>query len=261
MRTPTYGNLQLDEPYFSAEDHAVFGQEKTWSSDFDGERQGIRDKFLALHDVLYPEVKRHGWDLHPHWHPPNIVSTWFIGRIQDIGFMKLRYLRSKDQVRQVEQMMGIPKPLDRSETQYTKHPMIDVRIDRRYLAVELLLTEQAWWDAQNFRRKLLQHAGERVRFVDLLQGLGNDFIFGGWPDSREPELITTAGDLAQEDSLVAWVASFEPGYDWLRLGIWYGNQGDFRLTTKRIADEVMGRFAQLYPVYEFLLWTPDNDFR
>lgn len=64
MRTPRYGDLQAGDPFFSAGDHAVFELEKASSSLYDGERQSIRDKFLALHDVLYPEIRRRGWDLH-----------------------------------------------------------------------------------------------------------------------------------------------------------------------------------------------------
>jgi hypothetical protein len=261
MRTPVYGDLQLDDPFFSPEDHAVFEPEKASSPVYDGARQGVRDKFLALHDVLYPEIRRRRWDLHPHWHPPNIVSTWYIGRIQTIGFMKLRYLRSEDEVRGVEQMMGLPRPLDRAETQYTKHPMVDVRIDSRYLAVELLLTDQAWWDAQNFKRQVEQHGSERRVLIELLHGLGVRYVFGGWPDSREPDLVTRASDLADEERLLDWLSRFEPGHDWLRLGIWYADCDDPRLTTGRIAGEIITRFEQLYPVYDFLLWRPNNDFR
>ncbi|MFW6116745.1 MAG: hypothetical protein ACOC6F_03365 [bacterium] len=261
MRTPRYGDLQAGDPFFSPEDYAVFELEKSASSVYDGQRQRVRDKLLVLHDVLYPEIKRRGWDLHPHWHPPNIVSTWFIGRIQTIQFMKLRYLRSKDEVRKVEQMMGLPRPLDRAETQYTKHPMVDVRIDNQYLAIELLLTDQAWWDAQNFKRKVEQHERERTEFISLLRTMGDDYIFGGWPDSKEPELVTKAPDLANEDKLLDWLARFRPGYNWLRLGSWYRDCNDGRLSTERIAEEIIMRFGELYPVYEFLLWRPDNDFR
>ena len=259
MRAPRHGKLQPDDPFFSREDHEVFKPEKSSSSLYDGERQRVRDKFLALHDVLYPEIKRRGWDLHPHWYAPSIVSTWYVGRIQNIRFMKLRYLRSKDEVHRVERMMGIPPDGERSETRYIKHPLMDIRIDSKYLAVELLLTDQAWWDAQNFKRKLEHHGAERRAFIDLLRGLGTEYVFGGWPDSREPELNTNAAKLTDDDELVEWLARFEPG-DWLRLGIWYNVQKS-RLPTQGIAEEIIKRFAQLYPIYEFLLWTPENDYR
>lgn len=260
MQIPNYGTLQLDDQFFSEYDHAVFRADKASSSRFDGDRQQIRDKFLALHDVLYPEIKRRGWDLHPHWHSPNIVSSWYIGRTQRIQFMKLRYLRSKDQVRKVEQMMGIPRPLDRSETQYTKHPMLDIHLSSRYLAIELLLTHQGWWDAQNFKRKVEQHEQERRTFVELMEGLGHDYILGGWPDTNEPQLIRTT-KAQTEDALLEWLSKFEPGHNWLRLGVWYDDPEDLRLTRERIADEIITRFAQLYPIYEFILWRSDNDYR
>lgn len=261
MTIPRFGGLQANDPFFTQEDHATFTENKVTSSRYDKERCKIRDKFLALHDALYPEMRRIGLALYPHWHSPNIVSTWYVGRIEQIWFMKLRYLRSRSEVQAIEEMMGVPKLLDYSETQYTKHPMIDIRIDSDYLAIELLVTDKAWLDAQNFKKKVEQHKAERQHLIHLLRNLGHDYIFGGWPDTSKPELIKTAADLANEERLLAWVSQFDPGYNWLRLGIWYTDYEDFRLTTGRIVEEVLYRFKQLYPVYQFLLWTPDNNFR
>ena len=66
----------------------------------------VRDKFLALHQAIFPEIQRRGWDLHPHWHTPNIVSTWYIGRVGRISFMNLRYLRSRQDVQRLESLMN-----------------------------------------------------------------------------------------------------------------------------------------------------------
>ncbi len=258
---PDYEHLDADAPYFGSDDYAVFTEARVGSPRFDRDRQRIRDKFLALHRVLYPEFQRRDWDLHPHWYEPNIVSTWYIGWLKQIGFMKLRYLRSGAQVQDVENRMGMPRPLDNAETQYTKHPMLDIRLDSEYLAIELLLTDQAWWDAQNFKNKIASDAEARDHFVSILRSLGHDYVFGGWPDSSRPDLITTAADLAREDALEDWFSRFEPGYDWLRLGIWYSDKTDSRLSTACIVDEILCQFEQLYPVYAFLLWTPENDYR
>jgi hypothetical protein len=254
-------DLGPQQPFFGSEDYGVFARECVSSSRYDRARKRVRDKFLALHRVLYPEIQRRRWDLHPHWHAPNTVSTWSVGQVAQIWFMKLRYLRSHQDVKRLETLMGVPAPLAHAETQYTKHPMLDLRIDGQFLAVELLVTEWAWWDAQNFKSKLEQDEAERDRFVALLRGLGHDFIFGGWPDTRQPELLTTTADLADQNRLLSWLKGFEPGADWLRLGIWYRGPDDLRLATGRIAGEVMHRFEQLYPVYEFLLWTPRNNYR
>jgi hypothetical protein len=258
---PLYNHLQPTDPFFSAGDHAVFEEPCDSDKAYDKRRQRVRDKFLALHQAIFPEMQHRGWDLHPHWHAPNIVSTWYIGRVGRISFMKLRYLRSRQDVKRLGNLMGVPAPLDHAETQYTKHPMLDVRVDGRFIAIELLVTEWAWWDAQNFKNKIEGHPAERARFISLLRDLGDDYMFGGWPDTRSPQLVTTAADLADKDKLLSWMAGFEPGVDWLRLGIWYMQDDEFRLTTGEIAAEVLLRFEQLYPVYEFLLWRPENDFR
>ena len=261
MFVPKLGSVRSEEPYFYPDDYAVFSRACAASSRYDKQRKRVRDKFVALHDVLFPEIERQGWDLHPHWHTPNIVSSWKIGRVDRIWFMKLRYLRAGEKVKDLEKLMDVPAPLDYAETLYTKHPMLDVRIDEKFFTIELLVTEWAWWDAQNFKGKLASDAAERSRFLQMLTGLGQDFIFGGWPDTQDPRLVTTAADLADDARLEIWLRGFEPGVDWLRLGIWYSNPADFRLHSVRIAEEVLYRFSQLYPVYEFLLWTPRNNYR
>ena len=106
MPLSRFGNRRSDEPFFSLNDYAVFSENKVANSRFDQERNRVRDKFLALHNDLYPEIKRREWDLHPHWHAPNIVSTWYISRVEQIWFMKLRYLRSRDEVKALEKADG-----------------------------------------------------------------------------------------------------------------------------------------------------------
>ncbi|NLE45445.1 MAG: hypothetical protein GX620_12050 [Chloroflexi bacterium] len=261
MMTHPHSNRGLNDPYFTAEDYAAFTEDKVANPRFDKDRQKIRDKFLHLHEVLYPEIRRRGWELHPHWYAPNIVSTWYIGWLKQIWFMKLRYLRSGAQVQDIESRMGMPRPLDNAETQYTKHPMLDIRLDSEYLAIELLLTDQAWWDAQNLKNKISCDPKAQGEFITILHSLGHDYVFGGWPDSSRPDLITTAVDLARGDALEDWLSRFEPGYDWLRLGIWYSDKNDYRLSKARVVQEILYRFEQLYTVYAFLLWTPQNDYR
>ncbi len=58
----------------------------------------------------------------------------------------------------------------------------------------------------------------------------------------------------------AWIAKQVDAI--LEQGAQYGNlECDKRLTPGNISDEIILRIEQLYPIYEFLSWSPKNDYR
>jgi hypothetical protein len=60
--------------------------------------------------------------------------------------------------------------------------------------------------------------------------------------------------------LSSTMAKYVPGQHDLRLGIRY-NPSDTRLRTDKIVQEILTRFAQLYPIYAFFSWSSKNDYR
>ena len=251
------------ELFFTPADYAVFQFALAGNADYDGERERVRAKFAQLHAEIYPEIRRKKWDLHPHW-----MSQWLISasRISPatsrIDFMTLRYSKPETTIKLMK------KELIDDFGHFYASAMLAARIDKDGFAVELYISEKAWVDAQNLKNRLNESAHERGHFRSLLAELGGEhtlslsqFVRGDErPIGYQQVIRAKASRLVNVGVLNSAMEKYKPGGHELRLGISYP-PGDKRLSAERIAGEILARFAQLYPIYEFLCWSPKNDYR
>ena len=249
--------------YFSPADYAVFGNGLSTSPDYDGERERIRDKLIFLHNAIYPHIRKRKWDLHPHW-----MSQWLISasRISPatarIDFMTLRYSKAETIIKLMK------KELIDDFGHFYANAMLAARVDKNGFAVELLVSEKAWVDAQNLKHRLQDGAEQRGHFRNLLAELGGEHTLSlskfmredGRPLGYQEIMRAKASRLVNVGMLNSTMEKYEPGGHDLRLGIQY-KPNDARLDADNIADEILTRFEQLYPIYAFLSWSPKNDFR
>ena len=56
-----------------------------------------------------------------------------------------------------------------------------------------------------------------------------------------------------------WMNTFSDRQDWLRIGKWYSHE-DQQLDDKVIQNEMFNAVQALYPLYNFILWTSNNNF-
>ncbi len=255
--------MAKEEFYFVAADYAVFDNGLASNPEYDSERERVKDKLVVLHEQIYPQVRRRKWDLHPHW-----MSQWLISasRISPatpwIDFMTLRYSKAETIIKLMK------KELIDDFGHFYANAMLAARIDHEGFAVELLVSEKAWVDAQNLKHRLQQGAEQRGHFRNLLAELGGEHTLtlsqfirnDGRPMGYQEIMRAKASRLVNVGMLNATMDKYEPGGHELRLGIQY-KPNDPRLRASKIYDEVLARFEQLYPIYAFLSWSPKNDFR
>lgn len=255
--------MRNDVMYFSPGDHAVFENGLASNAEYDGERARVRDKLAALHEQIHPQLRKHKWDLHPHW-----MSQWLISasRISPatpwIDFMTLRYSKAETVIKLMK------KELIDDFGHFYANAMLAARIDSKGFAVELYISEKAWVDAQNLKQRLQDGAEQRGHFRALLADLRGEHTFSlakfirndGRPMGYQEILRAKASRLVNVGMLTSTMDKYEPGGHELRLGIQY-KCDDARLRASHICDEILTRFEQLYPVYAFLCWSPQNDYR
>jgi hypothetical protein len=70
----------------------------------------------------------------------------------------------------------------------------------------------------------------------------------------------TAHQLSRGTILKEWLGTFGDGSDWLRVGVWF-SPGDPILQTDQITAELISRIGALYRIYEFAIWTSNNNFQ
>ncbi len=251
------------EMFFSPADYAVFDNRLGSSADYDGERERIKDKLATLHREIYPTIRRNKLDLHPHWMAQWLISASRISPATPrIDFMTLRYSKPETTIKLMK------KELIDDFGHFYANAMLAARIDKDGFAIELFVSDKAWVDAQNFKNRLQESANQRGHFRTLLAELGGEhtlrlaqFVRTEEGYTRYEEVLRAkASRLVNVGVLNATMDKYKPGGHDLRLGVYY-KPDDKRLRADHIADEIMARIEQLYPIYAFLSWSPKNDFR
>lgn len=219
--------------------------------------QSAYNKFVDLHKVLYSQIRNHNLQLFPR--PKNsLITPSSAASPVDNRLLTLVYFRSIDQAMMVEQSMGREGFGDETTVEAYRHPVIEIRLTPDQLAVELIISPDAWWDQQNLVGKLGIDR-HRNTFRQVLRQMPDDFYFGFWGGVHLSDMHLTPSQLAYGNVLERWMATFAEGQDWLRFGAWYALDHE-ALTAEDIQAELFGRIRALVKVYEYVLWTSDNNF-
>lgn len=218
--------------------------------------QPTQHQLLDLHSALHPRVRNHNIDLHPRWQKSAIVSNQSAATIEHDNTPVLTYFRSLEQAQQVEKLMGRDNVAVSAEVETHRHPVVEIRLTPETFAVELVVSPYAWWDQQNFVGKLeLPH--HRSAFRSLLRELDSETCFGFWSGTHLSDMHLTTAQLLKGRVLDEWMATFADGQDWLRIGKWYNTA---ELDTNTLVAEAFEAIKALHPIYNFILWTSNNNF-
>lgn len=219
----------------------------------------VFQKFLNLHSAMRDKVRMQDWDLHPHWQKSQVISD--LSSTAATGqnhVLALSYYRSYEQARLVEGLMGIEQVDGQHDVQPYRHPVIEMRLTPESFAVELVVSPFAWWDQRNFIGKLeLQRHRDALR--RLLYRMDGDYQFGFWGGENLSDMHLTSWQLLHGRVLDEWMDTFADGQDWLRLGVWYEPESS-ALSSDYIVHELTTRIGELYSLYDFLLWTSNNNY-
>lgn len=213
-----------------------------------------------LHHALYDRFRAQSWELYPYWESSRLITPVSAAGGHDSNVHALIYLRSEEQARVVEENMGLEsRTRGYGSINASRHPVIEVRDTPDHFAVELIISPDAWWDQQNVIGKL-ELDRHQVGLRGLLRSMKPDYCFGFWEGERLSDMHLTARQLWQGNVLNEWLGTFADGQDYLRFGVWY-DRNDPALDPRRIAGEVYTRLSDLYTLYNFLVWSSNNNYR
>lgn len=245
--------------YFSKTDHIALSASQGYERGSHIGPESAAHKMLTLHRSLNDRIRANDWDLHPHANKNSIVtqgSATFHGAQTDV--MTLSYFRSNSHTQLVESMMGIDTANCDTSGEPYRHPVIEVRLAPDYFAVELVLSPFAWWDQQNLIGKLeLESHSHTMR--RLIGNMSNDYRFGFWEGTHLSDMHLTSWELSHGRVMQEWMNTFADGQDWLRFGVWYEPESQ-ELSADSIVQEITYRIGDLYNLYDFMLWTSNNNF-
>lgn len=219
----------------------------------------LLDKCAELVRAVSRRMRDLSWDLHTYWERPGIITGRSAAATNAIYGISMPFLRSREQALLVERMMGRDGVSAPASVDWHHHPVIELRLTPENFAIELILPPSAWWDQRNLVGKL-SVARHRETLRSLLARMDGDFRFGFWDGIHLSDLHLTSMQLVRSGALYELMNTFGDGQDWMRVGVWYEPE-DERLTTGQITVEVVNRMAALYPLYNFFLWTSNNNFQ
>lgn len=247
--------------FFEPTDFQIFTPENAKDGQMDPDRVRLRDKMAWLHEQIYPEIRARRWDVHPHWNPQYLISTARVSRsVPRIDFLLLRYSKAETVVKLIRKEFG----------QDLSHPdstaLLGVRADGLGISIELDIGEKAWADARNLKNKLVHGAPEKRHLRQIFAELGGDYTLtldlvahNGEEDADVQALRAKCSRLVNLGTLDSTLSKYEPSDHRLKVAIQFAAD-DPRLGADTLPAEILYRLGQLYLLYQFVSWSPRNDY-
>jgi len=223
------------------------------------EKEQVQQRFLALHKKVFEQIQVNDIDLNLLVSSANAVSNVTVSQHEPCEVLTVQYTRTKGQAVTVERLMGREEVASVNNLIVGLHPVIELRLSEAGFAVELIVSPDAWWDQGNLKGKLSiqRHKHE---FYTLLMRLGDQFCMGFWQGIHLSEMHLVGKYFQHPRILDEWLGTFHPNADWFRIGVWYEPDNE-TLSDSQIIDELIDGIQALYPVYHYLMWTSENNFR
>lgn len=243
--------------FFPPEYHTVLAQPDTTQQ---STYQSARNRFLELHQKIYPSLRMQNLDLTVHkMAGGEIIQEQFTGYGQENIALTIQYLRTYSDAVAVERLMGREIEIAPENVEPRRHPTIELRLLPGHFVVELVVSPEAWWDQQNLMGKLTIDR-HRQEFYTHLSKQNAACCLGFWQGVHLSDMHLKAVFFRRTRLLEEWLSTFEPGKDWFRLGRWYTPESQ-PLTEEHIYTEVIEQVRALYTIYDYLIWTGNNNFR
>ncbi len=245
--------------YFTPQNRATLGSVPPEQLKGTEESQPVREKLHHLHSALLPHIHNASLALHLYRaRPRSDVSFKPTVSVHEAQAASLIYYRGETQATVIERLMGRELAGSDLKLEARRHPAIEIRLTPTHYTVELVLSPDAWWDQRNLLGKLTVKR-HRDTFFEHLRKLDGQTCLGFWGGIQLSDMHLKVEKITRVEILADWMDTFAVGKDWFRLGRWY-EPDDPALAEARIVDETMRQVRALYPLYEHLLWSSDNNF-
>lgn len=231
--------------FFSRNHHKIFEKKyhRVNSADLKTIRKYVREKFILLHKIIYPQFKAYGLtDLNCHHNSREIVSRHFFNQFSGnyINAIWLHYGKSQEELSIYENGdLSINKP-----DSFINNLRLQVIIHENTLGIWLVLGRNngSYYDRIYFREQMKDKNVQKI-FFEVFKKLGNEY----WMNIKNMpsfENINTPEQLhsfTQKESIDDYFI-IGCDIDWL----------DERLSTSNIGSTILIEFKKLYPLYKIM---------
>jgi len=206
----------------------------------------ISHQLNHLHGSLYTRFRK--FNLHLQAVTPSKTIT----SVHPQSIETVSYMRLSPEAQTVERLIGLS---DGRALDMRRHPVIELRLNEDWLALELVMNPEAWYDQRNWLGKLGVRR-YRDEFRDLMTGLSPLMRIGSWQGAAPTDKYLTSAQLRIPRVFEAWAGTYSDGRDWMRVGVWYPTNE----VTSGLSDTLFDHAQALYRLHQYIAWTGRNDF-
>jgi len=204
-------------------------------------------QFLEVHTSLYAKFRNNNIYLQA------VNSGMSALSYEPEQALVFAYVRLYGEAQLVERMIGLKS----TEIDLRRHPLIELRLTEKHLALEFVLSPLAWWDQRNLIGKLsVKRHHDELR--DLLQQLPVEMILGHWHGTNLSEQHLTLRHLRSQRAMDAYLQTFADARDPIRIGLWQDAEA---INSREVVADLFEAVQSLYGIYKFLAWTSRNDYQ
>lgn len=240
--------LNLDEaPLLSELDFRAFERHKWADADCNGERLRLKRKLQSIGAPIGAYLNARGGDLtlRTSIHNPFTFNGY---KVDSLWF----YLAPSDKAKKpLRDLLGVDFQKD-TDANYV-HANLVLQVEYERINLGLRVHERAWWDVQNAKGRCSQREGAE-EFASLLNAVKGDYVLTLHDWKQEYR----CGSLKWDD-IVNFFRYCEPGSHRMRV-MRSIEKDDECLNDPTIYTQIAEEFESLLPVYDFLLWSPENNF-
>lgn len=221
--------------------------------------QALFVAFKQLQERLHRQMLALNLYLFPHSVNGQACGMLSVTSLIEGGLLCTRFLRAAGICTNVERLMGLEDVHSAAKVQPRRHPVIEIRLQPNYFAVEFVVSSDAWWDQENLmgRLSLPRHRDE---FFSTIAKLNSQFCMGYWQGIALNEMRISVRHLRRRPIFEEWLKTFEASKDNLRIGRWYALD-DPVLSQESIEQTLLADIHALYALYTQVSWTGENNFR
>ena len=229
---------------FLERDFKAYERHRQDDPEYNALRLSVRRKLKAMVDATQKEAKKLGTDLSAQagLHHPYTFNSY---RVKE---QRAYLCRSAKERKKLASFFGEALGKD-AETHYIQ-TVLEACLDDQLVEAALRIHPHAWWDGENFKKKVLQDEQVMQELCDMLRALPTGFHVQvhDWKQLHFCQQVTPV-------RLKELLESYTPGEHWLHIKRQLPKEDALEMGPES-ESWVRTSLLSLLPVYKFTLWTP-----
>ncbi|XLS30294.1 phospholipase D family protein [Flavobacteriaceae bacterium M23B6Z8] len=204
------------------------------------ERFRVQEKLLELHQKLYPEIRKRGWDVYEHHMPQHITSSYRHNEraSKELDALWLHYGRGEEELAAYQKAY-----VDNMTSLF--HMRLEVLVFKSHLWIELRVGKRdgSYPDRGYIKEQLKSNKVFTSEYFRLLQELDKPFTL------TIANQEVPVHDFEHKEALKQFTLQDNPGKYYFRIGREY-QPDDKAISDQNIVGTIMNDFEKLYPIYQ-----------